>query len=88
MQAALRLIWAERWVDRAVSACSRLWGLWAPVPVRLMGKRGLLPVPEEEWLRGAVQSVLKRRMWRVPARRLVPWLKVLMLGLVPPVVGL
>ena len=42
-----------------------------------MGGRRLLPVAEEERLRGAVQSMVKRGGRRVPAR----WL-------VPPVVGL
>ena len=56
--------------------------------VVLMGKRRLLPVTEEERLRGVVQSVVKRGGRRVPARWLVPWLKVVIPGLVPPVVGL
>ena len=58
------------------------------VSVRLMGRRSLLPVAEEEWSRGAVQSVLKREGRRVPARWLVPRSQVLMPGLVQPALDL
>ena len=88
IEVVLRLIRAEHWVDRAASASSRLWGLWARVPVMLLERRRLLPVAEEERSRGAVQSVVKQGERRVPARWLVPRSKVLIPGLVQPALDL
>ena len=88
MQAALRLIRPERLVDRAASAGSHLWGLWAPVSVMLMGRRRLLPVAEKERSRGAVQSVVTRGGRRIPARWLVLRSQVLIPGLALPALDL